>query len=634
LLAAAVTLVVTLVGAERPARAAGGCADLIYSFQPDCYQPKGDGACGQTLAHLDFGPQIAVWIETADHSLVDTLMVTSLTATRGIGNRPGIPNFRSGPKFPYGKRWMALPLWAYERGELYETVFFQDDDPPQSPRENWMGFHEAVSSKEIYFCRPVAPSEINLAVDVVTCPSQNFNSAKGKLESSKSYYPPRNDLTTFENTDCDSSSENIATCLSSAESYASINDLDAVAAATPPYGQPYTRTWHIPPTLPDGDYVIAVEVNKEFDTNASFNVGAFQDPELPSYGVDGNFGQPSVLYRVPIHLGGSSPTAAVASQIVGYSKFSAAIAAEYSPLDGTWLPRDSTISTTVPGSGELRLLAYDGPGGNGRVHVSLSRCPVVCGDGGCADGASVDGPSFETMPPADGGASDAATDATVDGQPPGFCSPLPPPPSAVQSLIVVSTDATSASFSFLNAAASGMPVDSYDIRYRVGTSLSDAEFDAAVPAPLVTPGAPNAPATLEVDNLKPATTYVLGIRSLDACGQGSSLAVVSFATPVQKFTQLSGCFVATAAFGSALEPEVTSLRRARDRLRAGSPLFATATDLYYRSGPAAAAVVRRSDLARGLARRVIGPFAGLAEALDAITPAPGEVSVPRPASRR
>ena len=115
--------------------------------------------------------------------------------------------------------------------------------------------------------------------------------------------------------------------------------------------------------------------------------------------------------------------------------------------------------------------------------------------------------------------------------------------------------------------------------------------------------------------------FLVGIE----CGgkvslQHSKIAVVSFETTTQKFTQLSGCFVATAAYGSALEPHVAALRHARDRLRPVSPLFAAATDLYYRSGPAAAAVVGQSEVARGLARRVIAPFASLAEALDAVAP--------------
>jgi hypothetical protein len=628
-LVAACCFVVALVGAARSARAAGGCADLVYSFQPDCYQPNGDGKCGQTLAHLDLGPQIAVWIETADHTLVDTMMVTSLTATRGIGNRPGIWNFRSGPKFPYGKRWMSLPVWAYARGKLFDSAFMQDDSP-QNPRETWMGFHEQVSSRETYFCRPVTPTEINLGVDVVTCPSQNFNSAKGRLQATKSYYPPRNDLTSFTNSDCDNPGGTLTTCHVSAATYAALNDLDAIATATPPYGAPYTRTWHIPPTLPAGNYNIVVEVNKEFDTNASHNYAAFQDPNLPQYGVDGNFGQPSVLYRVPVHIGATTATDAVVSQIVGYSKW-----AGDSPIDGTILSRDETISTTVPGSGEMRLLSFDGPGGNGRVHVSLSRCPVC--DGGCPE-AGIPPTDDGSAPEAgsDGGVIDASVDAPVVeiGQPPGLCSPLPAPPNEVSSLAVTNIDATSATITFVNADAAGGMVDGYEVRYRIGSFASDAEFEAGDPGPFVQPGTPGAAGTLTVSNLKPGLTYVVGIRSLDACAQQSGVATVSFLTPAQKFTQLSGCFVATAAYGSALEPEVAALRRARDRLRAASPLFATAAELYYRSGPAAAAVVGESSLAKGVARRVIGPLAGLAEALDAASGRLSDHTPAQTASRR
>jgi hypothetical protein len=606
-------LVVAWLAVARAPRADGGaCNQLAYTFQPDCYHPNG-GACGQTLEHLDFGPQIAVWLETADHTLVDTLMVTSLTASRGLGNRPGIWNFRSGPKFPYGKRWMSLPLWAYARGKLYPAAFMQDD------MESWMGFHEEVSSKELYFCRPVSSGEVNLSVDVVTCPSPFFNSAKGKLEpATQEYYPPRNDLTMFTNSDCDVSGGTLATCNVSAASYASMNDLDAIAAATPAYGQPYTRTWRIPSSLPAGDYVVAVEVNKEYDTNASHSVSAYQDPALTTYGIDGNFGQPSVLYRVPIHLGGSATVAAATSQIAGYSKWTGD-----APLDGTLLPRDTTISTTVPGSGEQRLLAIDGPGGNGRVHVSLQNCPTMttpptCGDGGCeieggVSDASTDGDASSNT---SSDASDAHAEKPSVVQP-DQCSPLPAPPSAITSLVLVATDAASASFTFANArAAGGQPVQMYDIHYQVGTTLTDATFEGAPPAPVVVPAAPGAPASLTIPDLKPSTPYVVGVRAIDGCGTASALVTLPFMTPTKKFTQLSGCFIATAAFGSALEPRVAALRHARDRLRPASPLFATVTELYYRAGPAAAAVVGQSDVARAVARRGIGPVAGMAEALD------------------
>ena len=190
-----VPLALALVTRPAPA-AAQSCAQLRYTFQPDCYRAAGSATCVETIDRLDFGPQIAVWLESADGTrFVDTLMVTTLTASRGIGNRPGVWNFPSGPYFPYGKRAMALPIWAHARGTLYPTVVMQDG------METWLGFHEEISSPDPYYCRPLQPDEVN--VDAITCPTR-FNSAKGKLDPTTSaYYPPRADLTSFINADCD-----------------------------------------------------------------------------------------------------------------------------------------------------------------------------------------------------------------------------------------------------------------------------------------------------------------------------------------------------------------------------------------------------------------------------------------------
>ena len=42
------------------------CMTLRYTFQPDCYRAAGGAACAQTVKRLDLGPQIAVWLESAD----------------------------------------------------------------------------------------------------------------------------------------------------------------------------------------------------------------------------------------------------------------------------------------------------------------------------------------------------------------------------------------------------------------------------------------------------------------------------------------------------------------------------------------------------------------------------------------
>ena len=571
-----------LVAAGEPAARADTCQVLRFTFQPECLQADGDPTCvpvfykfdassaRNVVDRLDLGPQIAVWIESADRTrFIDTLMVTNMTAARGIGNRPGLPAFVSSPKFPYGKRQMSLPIWAHARGVLYPTVVFQDTN------EDRIGFHESCSSPDGYYCRPMRSEDI---VDAVTCPSPNFNSSKGRIDPTlpKSYYPPRNDLGTdprnFIGRDCDMLGGAINTCNVSAEGYSMLNDLDAVAAATPIYGQPYSGTWNIRAGLPPGDYAVFVEVNKEFDRNAFHNYPSTIDGSLTGYGLQGNLGQPSVLYRVPIRIDGATPATGAQSQIEGYSTWLGD--------SGTIIPRDNTISN-VPGSGEGRLREITGPGGTGRVLVALEQCE------------------------------------------PTVCDPPPPRPVMVSQLEVSDEEitASTATVRFLNGGANGSPANGYEIRYLATNDLSmtEDEFNQANRAPQVVPGLPDTSASFALDSLKPQTHYVVGVRTQGPCMGVSDIAITDFKTPVMKFTQLSGCFVATAAYGSAMEPEVAALRTARDQLRPQSSLFAAAIELYYRSGPAAAAVIKRSDTARSLARRLIGPVAEIARAATTLT---------------
>jgi hypothetical protein len=584
------------------------CKVLRYTFQPDCYRPAGSDSTSntcvqsQTIDRMDLGPQIAVWIESADHTqFVETLMVTNMTGARGIGNRPGIWNFLSGPKFPYGRREMVLPIWAHARGVLYPQVIMLEPN-----REDWLGWHEPYSSPDPYYCRPLQPNEI--AVDAITCPTK-FNSEKGKFDpTAQSYYPPRTDLTTFVSSNgagCGSAPPAVGVDPCDPRRFSQMNDLDAVATATPAYGQPFSGMWYIPDGMAEGDYVVRVEVNKEFDNNATHNHPAcpsascvidqaggcsqctvsgvdcsrgctVEDSNLIGYGQANNFGQPSVLYEVPIHLGGSAPLASSATQIAGYSNWTGA--------DGVVIPPDGTISTADPGSGEARLLEIAGPQGMGRVQVDLEQCgPTVC--------------------------------------------PPPMEPTAVTNLVVdtASITATSADVHFSEAASgNGGPVLAYQIRYREGTTMSDADFNNALPAPTVTPKSPLGSLTFTLKELKPATSYVVGVKALDDCNHMSALTETTFDTIAMKFKQVTGCFIATAAYGSALEPGVTALRTARDRLRPTSPILAAATDLYYRSGPAAADVIRRSETARAVVRRLLGPVTALVEATVGTGTATGE----------
>jgi len=582
-----VVLVLAFVGTSLPVRAQS-CMTLQYAFQPDCFRPDERSACVQSVSHMDLGPQIAVWLQDSGGKFVDTLMVTNATAVRGIGNRPGRPDFLSGPLFPYGKRVMALPIWAHARGKTYRTLFMQEETCQGGPGESCLGWHESYSSPELYFCQPLqqkaAQGALGTEVDAITCPTK-FNSEKGKFDpTTLTYYPPRSDLTTFTSKDG-----------SDPPTFAAINDLDAVAAATPPYGSVYDGTWSVPSTLLPGDYTLMVEVNKEYDSNASHLHPDFDDPNLPGYGTDGNFGQPSVVYQVPIHIDVTTgmKSAGAVSQIAGYG--------DWSGTTGVINPRDGTISKTDPGSGEARLLSIGNSVGQaGRVLASVAPCfTLVCDP--VTNICSICDPAKQECTPLQ-------------------CVPPPAPPTAVTNLSVRDGGLTStgATLQFVNAQSNGAAVFKYDIRYQTGSTITDEQFGSAASAPQVMPGMPGSVTTASITNLRPGTEYAVAVRAIDPCGQVSPIASVTFTTPSMKFTQLSGCFVATAAWGSAMAPDVAAMRKVRDRLRPQSTMFAVATDLYYRSGPAAAEVLRRSDTARALVRRFLGPIGAASQAAVAL----------------
>ncbi len=162
-------------------------------------------------------------------------MVTNAVAIHGIGNRPGTWNMLSGPRFPYGRRSMALPIWAHARGQLYPFVAMNDG------MEDELVDHENTSSPEPYFCRPMALGEI---VDAVTCPSGQFRSAKGLLDPTQpqSYYPPRADLFNFGGAPCIARIGYPGSCdLGDSAQYFALDDVDVVAAATPAYGDAVHR---------------------------------------------------------------------------------------------------------------------------------------------------------------------------------------------------------------------------------------------------------------------------------------------------------------------------------------------------------------------------------------------------------
>jgi hypothetical protein len=327
-----VVVIACAVGARDAAADPNACRLLDVTLQPAI---SGD-------AQLDrYAPQIVAWLEDAAGNFVDTVYITQATGTFGIGNRPGRYDFNSSPFWPYGRRITTFPVWSMRQPLRWQQLVFQDGD------DNDLSHSGAKSSRELHFCRPLHnPDEM----DAVSCPSeQSVFTDKGTFSTTESRYPPRADL--------DKALQDAV----SVEMFGLLNPFDAVSQPTPALGVNAQITWAAPPLLA-GDYVLWVEVSKEFDFNSSYDPSSFPAPTgIPwsDYGQPYR-GQPSVVYRVPISMSAGGETVGTAETYAGYG--------DPTGLDGALRPPDGTISNTA-GSGEGRLALISEGGLTYRVKV-------------------------------------------------------------------------------------------------------------------------------------------------------------------------------------------------------------------------------------------------------------------------
>jgi hypothetical protein len=158
---------------------------LAVSLVATMAVPRAAAADEPVLVEFHFTPvsdaQIAIWLEDQEGNYVQDVLVTQAVGKYGIGNRPGIWNFLSSWRAPYGPRPSVLPVWAHRRGKTYPKIIFHDEDPGDLDS---LGFHENTSSSEPYYCRPLSQSEHDIiSVDTMTCPSPKvFNSDKGQFD--------------------------------------------------------------------------------------------------------------------------------------------------------------------------------------------------------------------------------------------------------------------------------------------------------------------------------------------------------------------------------------------------------------------------------------------------------------------
>ena len=576
----------------------------------------GARAAGSRSIEFQFTPtshvQLALWIEAPDGTFLKTVRLTQSVATRGIGNRPGASQMNSGYRYPYGRREGVLPVWAHRRAAapgalMFPRVIFQN-----RASEGRASRTTEDSSPDGYFCLSFQErtgaadqSTRDKALDAVTCAS-GFNSDKGRFMTPSdvanqygepavvagqgimrpleltSFYPPRRDVTrcTGGNVCYDGNDVN---ALAQA-ALTAMPDIDAVTMATPAGDTAQSMMFVIPDDWADGDYVAWMEVSKEGDYNATFNDQTYPTPRLPAgawdiYATDYGYpyrGQPSVVYRVPFTIGADAMASTAVP--IGYGDV-----AGWGPTGDALNPiGDGAISDDpagAPGSGADRLRVQPD---QTRLRIRAGSCP--------------------------------------EHDPPGL--PL---------LLTAAPDSNprhSHEWGTLHFVepTSAKPIDHYEVRVGVKPIVEGDEASFLRAPPAVTASidpvalqigavAPGSVVDVPFGGMVPLTTFNVGVRAVDVCGVAGPVALTSVMTTKINFTKLSGCFVATAAFGSPLEPQVESLRRVRDAMRKESAVFAAATDLYYRSGPPAAALISRSDVARAVVRTLLGPVVQIAGAV-------------------
>lgn len=541
--------------------------------------PRAHAAEDDILLEIHFEPvaqaQIAIWLEDADGNFVQDVFVTQATGSLGIGNRPGRWDFLSSWRFPYGPRTGVLPVWAHARGKSYPKLVFFDDDPADLES---LGWHENTSSPEPYFCRPLSASEHEtISTDTMTCPSPaTFQSDKGRFSDDEtSVYPPRNDLTSFE--DGHDSPD--------AYELSEINDLDAVTGATPMGNRPELVTAVIPAALAEqGPLTVKLEINLEHDENAQWDfdreLDHYVDPRLASYGVE-YLGQPSVVYAVQLD--------ATQAAFVGTDAYLG-----YGQLDGSSgavNPPDATISD-AGGSGADRLQLYTLNGETFRLGV-YSHGP----DSGEGD------------PPPDTGW--------------GSCRIEPLPGMTTMELEPIDFDTVRVHFTVpqRELEAGAAEVSNVVLYYRQGLMpLTDANAGAAVqqiPPVEQCSGeiVPGEPAWCDVTELFGNYDYQIGIAYEDECGNVSGITAGQVRTPAQEFAQVEGfCFVATAAWGAPWADRVQALRWFRDRYLRTNAIGAAFVAFYYASSPPLARAIEDEPLARAVARVVLAPLTDIARA--------------------
>ena len=106
------------------------------------------------------------------------------------------------------------------------------------------------------------------------------------------------------------------------------------------------------------------------------------------------------------------------------------------------------------------------------------------------------------------------------------------------------------------------------------------------------------------------------LASWDPDGNMAAILAAEIPTEQRMFATVTPCFVATAAYGTPLASEISSLRRLRDRHMANNVLGRAFVSAYGSVGPKLAGIIRQHEGLRAASRALLAPAVALARLLD------------------
>lgn len=120
----------------------------------------------------------------------------------------------------------------------------------------------------------------------------------------------------------------------------------------------------------------------------------------------------------------------------------------------------------------------------------------------------------------------------------------------------------------------------------------------------------------EIGNLVAQTHYYVAVRARDRWNRYGPISVAQIDTDKRRFTTVTPCFIATAAYGTPLAREVSVLRRLRDRQLLTNAPGQALVKAYYERGAALAQPLRAHPWLRSVGRALLAPIVTLARTIS------------------